>query len=632
MKRRIAAFANGWSDDYLKIALQGVKQCALDNNTDVYLFLDYASFGQNDEDKQGEINIINLAKLEDYDGVLLFGNTLNNAGELDIILEKIAQIDIPAVCLEYEADGVDCICTDNYTGMYELCCHVLDEHKAQDIMYISGIPENKENLERLRALKDALAERNLSLKDDNILNGEWSYYSVQEKLPDWLRTHKLPDAIICANDVMAMGAIAALGNFGYVVPDDILVTGFDNIETGRVFIPMLTTVDRGWDERSYIGMKHLIDLMDGAERTGITKLESHLKVGESCGCTLPDDMKKKRVRSYNLEFSVPVERTLFDWHLTGIDEACVSGKNLEETHDGLARFFEGSKYMYEGDTFCICLDDKFTDSFNKSVEPRRLGYGTQMYVLYATRSGHVLPFQKIRTSYIFPVFEAAGEKANMYLIAPVHNHSVCLGYVVFKNKHGMLETYFLYSWLRHLRSGLIRAKQSIMMENMNRRLSEISFMDELSGLYNRKGYEKRGIPLLEKLKAENKSGVMMMVDINRMKQINDKYGHLQGDLAIRIVAKAIKSVIPKGWFGIRYGGDEFVVLGEKVFLDDGKMIQEQLCNSVIMEAETMALPFSLTVSVGTVIIDPKYDISMDEFFKLADNAMYEMKKKAHEKD
>ena len=93
MKRKIAAFANGWSDEYLLVALEGIKKCAREENVDVYFFIDYSSNNRQDANVQGEVNILNLARLQDFDGVLLLGNTLNNAGELDILRERILKAD-----------------------------------------------------------------------------------------------------------------------------------------------------------------------------------------------------------------------------------------------------------------------------------------------------------------------------------------------------------------------------------------------------------------------------------------------------------------------------------------------------------------------------------------------------------
>ena len=253
-----------------------------------------------------------------------------------------------------------------------------------------------------------------------------------------------------------------------------------------------------------------------------------------------------------------------------------------------------------------------------------------MHVLYAKRDGEHLPYQKIKTSYIFPVLADPEEKGNIYFIGPLHSLSSCIRYAVFKNRVEILDTYFFYSWMRHLRTGLMRCRQNIVMDTMNRKLNEISIMDELSGLLNRKGLEKRGIPLLEQIKKEEKYAMMMVVDINRMKMINDRYGHLQGVLAIRLVAKAIKETIPEGWYGIRYGGDEFVIIGEKVFVDDGSILKRQLCTAVEHEAQVLMLPYKLSVSVGSVQMDPKDSITLDEYFRMADDAMYEMKKRVHE--
>ncbi len=629
MKRKIAVFGNGWSDEYVLNALEGIKKCAVENDVDVYFFITYSSYDRQDANSQGEVNILNLAHLKEYDGVLLLGNTLNNAGELDILRNRIQKEKVPAVCLEYEVEGIDCICTDNYSGMYELCEHVLSEHDVKRVAYVSGSKGNKENEERLRALRDVLKKHRLSLSEEDIICGEWSYYTIQQILPNWLEQYQMPDAIICANDVMAMGTITVLSHLGYEVPGDVIVTGFDNIGSSRTYVPSLTTVDRKWDERSYDGFKHLLDLIDGKPKQGIKSYPSTLMVRESCGCEVPEAVKKEQLKTINRVYTIPIERTLFDWHLTGLDEATTGRASIEAIHDGLADFFEHSMTTYEGDTFCICIDESFVDSIYESTEPRCLDYSDEMHVLYARRDKKTMPYHKIKTSYIFPIFADPEEKGNVYIIAPLHSFSSVIGYTVFKNHFPVLDTYFLYSWLRHLRTGLMRSRQNIIMENMNQKLNELSIMDELSGLLNRKGYERKGIPLLEQIKKEEKTALMMVVDINHMKMINDRYGHLQGDLAIRLVAKAIKETIPAEWYGIRYGGDEFVVIGENVFIDDGTIIKNQLCKAVESEAKSLMLPFKLSVSVGSVLMDPKKDVALDEYFSLADTAMYEMKKNVH---
>ena len=631
MKRKIAAFASGWSDEYLLEALQGVKKCAEEKELEIYLFTEYSSANLFDENVQGEINILNLANLDEYDGVLLFGNTLSNAGELQTLSERIRKADIPAVCLEYELDDIDCICTDNYSGMYELCEHLITKHDVKNIVWVSGLAGNKENEERCRAVTECMEKHGLSLTEENTINGDWSFYVVQGYIREWLETHKLPDAFVCANDVMAMGVLTYLLDCGYDLPKDCLVTGFDDIKSSKTFLPALTTVERRWTERSYDAVSHLVDLIEGKPRTGIQSFPSVLVARESCGCPICEDLKKAQMSCINKAYTVPVERTLFDWHLSGLDEATSGQFTLEEMHAGLEEFFKGGFGFapYEGDTFCICLDEGFVNSIYETGEPRVLGYSEYMHVLYAMRDGKSMPYHKINTSYIFPIFTEPEESGNVYIIAPIHSQGTVIGYGVFKNHFAILDNFFLYSWLRHLRIGLMRGRQNISMEMMNRKLREISLSDELSGLLNRKGYERKCIPLLEEIRDKNKKALMLVVDINRMKMINDRYGHLQGDLAIRLVAKAIKEMMPESWYASRYGGDEFVLVGENVFIDDGTTLQKQLLSAVEHEAQALMIPFELSISVGAVLIDPSENISLDEYFRRADDAMYDMKKKRH---
>ena len=103
-------------------------------------------------------------------------------------------------------------------------------------------------------------------------------------------------------------------------------------------------------------------------------------------------------------------------------------------HAGLEEFFKGGFGFapYEGDTFCICLDEGFVDSIYETGEPRCLGYSEYMHVLFAKRDGKNMPYQKINTSYIFPIFTEPEESGNIYIIAPIHSQGTVIGYGVFK--------------------------------------------------------------------------------------------------------------------------------------------------------------------------------------------------------
>ena len=124
----------------------------------------------------------------------------------------------------------------------------------------------------------------------------------------------------------------------------------------------------------------------------------------------------------------------------------------------------------------------------------------------------------------------------------------------------------------------------------------------------------------------------MVADINRMKTINDKNGHLQGDTAIKIVANVIKSSIPINWKAVRYGGDEYVIIGEYNISGDIETIKNDIIDKSWRVSQDLNQPFKLGVSVGYVIIEPDNDLENEEYFRMADEAMYEMKQEAHKRE
>ena len=629
MKRKIAVFTNGWNDDYLDFALEGIRKRAAEDNIDVFVFMDYTSYDKVEGDIIGELNILNLPKLADFDGVLLLGNTLNNAGENAILREKVLEAKVPSLCVEYLLEGINCIRTENVNGMKELMEHMITVHGVKDIFWISGPHDNEESNERYNAVVETMKEHGLTVNPEKSFEGCWSYAIVEENLPKILsKMDKLPDAFICANDSMALATCVALDNAGIKVPQDVKVTGFDNLMSGNYFSPILTSVDRGWQQRSYQAMDSLIGLMNGAPDFGDKVYHSTFDKGESCGCSMGDAGQRIQKEARTRAFSIPVERTIFDWHLIKIDEAVTNVKTPEAIHDAFAGLME-QDHNYEGDDFFICLDQQFVESMEREVTGNTEGYSKGIDVIYGMEKGVTIPRYTISVDELVPRYDPDSSETVLYLIVPLHIYAECIGYYVSKNYIKMIKDFYINSLTRHVASGLVRARQNIKLETFNKLLADISVRDELTGLYNRMGYEKIAIPYLDELRRTKKKSVIMVADINRMKMINDQYGHLQGDTAIKIVASVLKSSIPNTWKAVRYGGDEYVIIGEYEASEDMEAIKKKVLDKVTRISEDLNLPFKLSVSIGYVIIDPDNNLGNEEYFRMADEAMYEMKQEAH---
>lgn len=150
-------------------------------------------------------------------------------------------------------------------------------------------------------------------------------------------------------------------------------------------------------------------------------------------------------------------------------------------------------------------------------------------------------------------------------------------------------------------------------------------VDALTSLSNRGSLERY---LQERTQRRDTGWYLLMIDADKFKEINDKYGHVEGDEALKIIAEALKNV-----FGIttafiaRYGGDEFVVITEA---DSDKVIQEAIkrCEEELSrEGKVRALPYELKISTGYArYVDPE-TTPVEQMLKRADGKMYERKRK-----
>jgi len=622
-KKKIAIFANGWSDEFLKRVLGGIHTCAKENNVDLYTFINYSNGGELTKNNQGEASIFKLPDLTMFDGIILFANTFNLLWEREYFRNEIIKCKIPAVTLEYELEGIPSLTTDTYSGMYELTNHLIKEHNVKRIAYASGFADNQENQARLQAVNDALATINGKVAEEDILMGEWSYYGIMSVINPWLATHELPDAFVCANDEMALGICAALDSIGISVPGQVLVTGCDCSPISQQLYPVLSTVSRDWDKLGYDALCNVMNQINGEAVPFSTVYNSSPVFGESCGCPIPEDRRKIRRSALIGMHRQYKENNIFEWHLRVVDNALAKITDMQALKNQLGWDFDYN-HSYEGNSFLICLQDTLSE------QDFHADFTSTMEVYLHYENEQIKPGSFFKSKDLLPKLDTNPSESNSYLFVPLHIDDNILGYIVFLNHPEIVyRTDALYSWTRHMSQNLERVRQNAHMQELNRKLKEISITDGLTGLKNRTGYDVLAVPLLQKCQKEGKLGAMIFADINRMKLINDIYGHQQGDVAICTVAEAIKRTMPPDWIAVRFGGDEFIMVGECSSPEEANALKFRLSANLEQIKGEKLLSFPLSASFGAVVMNPEENYSLEEYLRKADEAMYLMKQKAH---
>ena len=158
------------------------------------------------------------------------------------------------------------------------------------------------------------------------------------------------------------------------------------------------------------------------------------------------------------------------------------------------------------------------------------------------------------------------------------------------------------------------------------RLYDISLRDELTGLYNRRGFFTLSEHLLKTAIRQQKGLFMLYGDLDGLKGINDILGHQKGDWALINIANILKETFRDSDIIARLGGDEFVVMPIENTGDNIGIVLNRLEKAIESDNAKNKRAYELSFSIGTAYFDPWSPCTVDELLSQADKSMYEQKR------
>lgn len=630
MKGKIAVFANGWGTEYLREVVTGVSEVAEPLGYDVFCFVNFSVMQDINKNNQGEMNIFKLPELSDFDGIILLANSFNTKAEELYVHEQVILSGVPTVSVEYEFDDITTIKTNNYFGMYELVTHMIEEHNVKEVVYIGGPKEHVESNIRLEATQKALNEHGISLQDDSIYYGDWGKLYPCTLIQDWIDKHnKLPEAIICANDIMAIGISNYLKDMGYKIPYDVKITGYDCTEYGQEYEPPISSVSHEWFSMGKKTFEVLIDKIKGVDIDEPEMMKTRFVCGASCGCSFNKYIARAQIQIGKSRRPEKLVGSECDSHFRHMYLAIRKVDNADNMHNSISDLY-GHEHWMVGKNFMLCLEPDIYDVETPEETLVSNGYSQYMDVICYLRNGVPQSRTMMGLNDIIFSFCNETEEASTYIFVPLSNESKNLGFAVLNRNVDIVLDYNLFSWTRHIIQYLEQFRQNITISNLTKKLTELSVTDMLTGVYNRAGCERIAYPMLTQYYNDGLTGVVMIADIDRMKMINDVYGHANGDLALKTIAFVLKSELPSDWIVSRFGGDEFFIGGKLEEGLDLDRIIDRITDRLECEKKRRKIDFNLTVSIGYSVIRPENDINVEKTLMEADKIMYFIKKCHHD--
>ena len=633
MKHKIAVYANGWSDEIVSQALEGMMRYARKSGVDVFVFLTFAAYGAAEQINQGENSILHLGDLADFDGLIILSNILNT--DEDTVRQYCAEAEekgIPVISVGMDIDKAGYVKLDNITSLRELVLHLIRECGVKRMAFAGGNQEHADCKERLRVIREVAEENGLQVRDQDIYFGDWSFQQGQ-KIGDCIMNSPdgVPDAVLCANDETAIGVVTRFQQNGYSLPDDLIVTGFDCTQTGQTYFPAMTTVAQDYSEIGYRCCEWIYDTLAGKAVDRVIHATSHFVLAESSGSDPAvndryDQMRKTIAQKTFLEDirSIQLKR-----RVDTIEGGIYGSRNPDQLKAILGWFYRKAN-DFEGESFYLVIEKDFFDTvYRKQQTLTSLNYCEDMVSLVARRNGQLLNVERVNHRELIPGY-LQEETAHLYCFSPLHVGAVPFGYTVLVDNFWLVKGRKIPDYVYRLQHALELFRNNMYVDLVNRELMEISLRDSLTGLGNRFSLNQKVVPLFEACQADGRQMLFMFIDINDMKLINDRYGHLQGDLALRIVADVIAESVPKEWIPIRYGGDEFLIVGQLIEGGEPERIRRTVYERLENARHAMSIPYQLSVSCGYVLTDRNDNRSFSDYISLPDQNMYEIKKQYHQ--
>ena len=606
--------------------LDGILKKALPDQSDVYIFTcDAEGYTARNKYESGEFIIYSLPDFSCFDAVIVNLDTIHSMSAVSDLTERLRASGKPCISINREIEGFVNILLDNYSGLWGVLDHLHTVHSVNSAFYISGPEDNVDAQERLATVTKYFGSIGRPLGREDIAWGDYTLRSGYVMMDTYLRSGRpLPDAVLAANDKMAIGALNRLKESGIRVPEDVIVTGYDNSNLARISYPGLTSVSR--DEIHCGSLAY--EFAKQAVTTGVMpesiRMEGKPVFSSSCGCEDRDAPEVSVVREKYARNVFSYESKLNQLKALMAEATALS--SYEELLQAAKTFIKESALK---EVYIAINDDpeEYKNEISNVASGIEIGrditaYSEKFTVDLAYKDGVFYDRMEISRQELIPQGISGTSSSNLCYFLPLHHQEHCYGYIAFANQQELIEEPFMQLFTLLVSNSLESVYQRHVMEEMMKRLDVLRVADELTGVLNRAGAKQYYPSFIAKAFDEMRLPAILFADMDSLKSVNDRFGHEEGDRYITAIASVLKASCGKDDILTRFGGDEFVIITSVASAEEldkkVRRIRLALESYNIMNPA----PYDRGLSIGKYISTFSEDIDLDAMISLADEEMY----------
>lgn len=637
-RKKIAVFVSQPDSIYPTQLMYGINAEAYKNNYDVVVFSTFVKAGGTDQFREGEKTIFTLPRPELFDGVIVIPDVIQIEGCLDYIKDNfLSKFDGPITFIDYHGEDYHSTNGQEEVEFEKLVKHVVEEHGCRRVAVMVGPKDHDHSISRLACIEKALAKYDITVNSKEVYYGDFWYHKGEEVARQILDKDTLPDVVMCACDAMAISLCTALRKKNVSVPGDLIITGFD-CEGSGVTEPMtVTSIAKNNVSTGIRACQYIVSQLDGTNFNEQEIYSSDIVLNNTCGCKTNIEQKLISTSNFNVSAYDNNPSDVYSEFYSGYNFMNENLMSAVDIWDLLWKLSYYTWYLGDFENLSFCLCDVFDRSNHGLDNDISSSYSDTIFWYYERNTPDKEPIVSLERTFnksmIFPNIFEPHEHPTTYYIMPVHFNEYCFGYSVLEQIDPEKYINPVFSqWSRNITITLESLRRQTNLKYMYKKFEESTIKDLATNLYSRNGFNLYSKEMLKQSMSYRVPFTLILGDLNCLKYINDVFGHVEGDNAIRKSADAFqieaKGSVIYSQKNFRIGGDEFV----QIIV--GKFTKSQ-CEAHIRKIRTYldeynkisGLPYPVYLSIGSYSVEPDANTTIDSILSKADEIMFEDKKR-----
>lgn len=618
-RKRIAIFGSGLTSRYKRSYCRAYSTAAEKLDIDLVVFNTYGMIGRgNALTDDFESEILNYIDLSQFDGIVYDSEGYNVDGMADKVELKLKSAKCPVVSISSKVDGFYSIDFDDAGGLRMMIDHFIKDHHFTKIGFMSGNLDHPDAVTRLEEFRSVMKEYGMPEDGVGMFEGDFWFNKGTEAAHYFLSLAERPEAVVCANDYMAIALTNAFRKRGINVPKDIAVSGYDGSVEGKELLPHITSVTRERSEIAYKALKLLVDIADNdvPDKPDLRVTPKPIYT-QSCGCEPLDyDHVLETVARLHDEKRY-MSFAVFD------SESVMLQLNRVKSVRGMEAVFEKNSInfgKYLSFFLMVHVDSKGAPAYSSDFTGPSGNFIPAIWIdknkEYAD-SPHCAD-----TSRLIP--ESSSDRNHVYYVMTVHCAGKMFGYSVVEMTGRDIFDEFYNVWMLNLGMTLNSLQMNDHVNKLIGKLEGLSITDGLTGMLNRRGFDNKSREAIADFH-ERITVCTLVIDMDGLKRINDEYGHSEGDRAIKALADMIIRCCDSGEIAGRVGGDEFYIFAPDYSEIRLNRFIERMKGYTEEYNMANTLDYKFDFSYGSFLTETDSYGSIEEFLKISDARMYEQK-------